>query len=429
MEAAMTESEAEHIPRIDKVGYLYETLGWIDDGATFEEIREAQIGYRKGLDRDNFVDKRSGASSGRLLEKRTNAETYWANVRATIAELMRLGLVEPGSVPSRKEQLEAHRGRSYRLTGEGIQFIALMGQDFWAFQDRFAQAFVLAHPSLRRLLVQLASRDLFIPRLGTEDLRGHILSASEVPSFSALVEDVCTRISSAGGPEIAPERLLVEFEPRMLKLWKKRDVTLKSHDFNKFMVKAINDQLLAAMAALHRIPFNVIDFHSAVALMSGLCAIDGTHALERRTGWTIWSTSDAPPANACREGLSPAAESLAGPTWYSRRTLTETVLRDEIVEGALSIPSREGGFALIHEVRAHVCHQHRIHSRSFNELLGKMHSGAVTHPGYSIFLDRGGYAHLPPSEIPFLSGGRDFYIMTFMPTKEAHRGACQQVYS
>jgi hypothetical protein len=132
----MTESESENIPRIDKVGYLYETLGWINDGATFEEIREAQIEYRKGLDRENFVDKRSGASSVRQLLKRTNGETYWTNTRATVSELMRLGLVEPASTPSRKEQLEPHRGRRYQVTEEGAQFVALMmEQDFWLFQD------------------------------------------------------------------------------------------------------------------------------------------------------------------------------------------------------------------------------------------------------------------------------------------------------
>jgi hypothetical protein len=429
MEAAMTERELDNIPRIDKVGYLYETLGWIDDGATFEEIREAQIEYRKALDRDSFVDKRSGASSMRLLQKRANGERYWTNTRATVSELMRLGLVVPEPVPSRKEQLAAYRARRYQLTSEGAQFVALMAQDFWVFQDRFAQAFVLSHSLSRQLLDMLAHRELFIPRLGTDDLRGHIRSWPLVPPLLALVEDVCARIHAAGGPEIAPDRLLLEFEPGMKKLWGKRDRTLKNHDFNKSMVKAINDQLLRAMAALHRIPLNVIDFRAVVSLLAGLCALDSSHCLLGRTGWTIWSTSHAAPPGRLHEGQSPAAEALAGPPWFSRRTLTEAVLQDEIIQGVLSTSNREGGFALIHEVRAHVCHKHGIHARLFNQLLRKMHRGEIRHPAYSIYLDRGGYTHLPPSELPFLSDGRDFYLITFIPSQEANHGARQQIHS
>jgi hypothetical protein len=221
----------------------------------------------------------------------------------------------------------------------------------------------------------------------------------------------------------------VELEQRVTAVWNKRDPTLKNHDFNKAMVKAINDQLLRAMAALHGVPLNVVDFRAAVALLAGFGAVDSSHTLVGRTGWTIWSTSDALPASRYREGRSPANCALAGPLWFTRRTLTEPALQDKIIEGVLSIPNRESGFALIHEVRARVCHEHRIHSRSFNELLRKMHRGEITHPAYSIYLDRGGYAHLPPSEVPFLSGGRDFYLITFIPSKESHHGARQQVYS
>jgi hypothetical protein len=418
----MTESEPDNIPRIDKVGYLYETLGWINDGATFDEIREAQIAYRKEFDRDNLIDKRSGLSSGRLLEKRTNGETYWTNVRATVSELMRIGLVETGSVPSRKEQLETHRGRCYRITGEGAEFAALMERDFWQFQDMFAQAFLLAHPLARQLLALLAHRELFIPRLGTEDLREHIKTWPEVYPLSGLIEDVCERVRASGGPDIAPERLLAEFEPGIMKSWDKLDPTAKRHDFNKAVVKLINDQLLRAMVTVHRTSPNVIDFRAAVALLAGFSAVDSSHTLVGRNGWTIWSTSDAPPADRARDGQSPAAEVLAGQRWFSRRAIIESELQDAIIQCVRSIPNRNGGFALIHEVRARVCHALRIHSRSFNELLRKMHRGEIKHMAYRIYLDRGGYTNLPPSELPFVSNGKDFYLITFIPSKESHHG-------
>lgn len=421
----MTESKPDTIPRIDKVGYLYETLGWINDGATFEEIREAQIEYRKNLDRDNFVDKRSGASSVRQLQKRTDRETYWTNTRATVSELIHLGLVEQGPVPSRKEQIDVYREQRYQVTELGAQFFTLMEQNFWVFQDSFAQLFILAHPSLRQLLTHLAHRDLFIPRLGTEDLRGHLQYWRETPALLPLIEDVCARVSAAGGPDIAPERLFVVLEAGVLTAWNNRDPTLKNYDFNKSIVKAINDQLLRAMAALHGLPLNVVDFRAAISLLTGLYAVDSSHSLIGRTGWTIWSTSNPPPTGGCRGSQSPMTDALAGSPWFIRRTLTEAVLQEEIIKSVLSIPNREGGFALIHEVRAQVCHGYRIHSRSFNELLRKMHHGEIKHPVYNIYLDRGGYAYLPPSELPFLNGGRDFYLITFIPNMETHHGTRQ----
>jgi hypothetical protein len=426
----MAESGADNIPRLDKMGYLYETLGWIDDEATFDEIRQAQIAYRRELDRDNFVDKRSGVSSARLLQKHISDETYWTNVRATLSELMRLGLVEIAPVPSRKEQLQAHRARRYQLTAEGVQFVALMDQDFWRFQDLFAQAFIFAHPLLRQLLTQLAHRELFIPRLGTDVLRDHLRPDRDAaPSLLSLIEDVCAQVRDAGGPDVAPQRLLEEFEPGMLRFWSKCDPTLKHHDFHKSVVKAFNDQLLRAMIALRRIPLNVVDLRAAVALLAGIFAVDSSHVLIGRTGWTIWSTSEVPPSDRCIDGRSPAAEALASSPWFSRRVLSDVVLRDEIVGGVHSIPNREGGFALIHEVRAEVCHEHHIHSHSFNELLRKMHRGEIKHAAYRIYLDRGGYAYLPPSELPFSSGGRDFYLITFIPSEDSYHGTRQQIHS
>ncbi|MGX6566032.1 hypothetical protein [Cupriavidus necator] len=429
----MSESESDSIPRIDKVGYLYETLGWISDGATFEEIREAQIEYRKNLDKENFAHRRSGVRSERKLQKHTSEETFWTNTRASVLELMHLGLVEPSPLPSTKAQLEAHRARRYQVTSEGTQFIALAGQDFWDFQDRFAQMFVLTHPLLQRLLAQLAHRELFVPRFLTDDLRVHFESRRDTPSdtphLMSVAEDACARVSAAGGPNIAPDRLLVELEPGVKKVWNKQDPTLKNHCFNKIMAKAINDQLLRAMAGLHGIPLNVLDFRAGVALLTGFCALDNSHVLMDRTGWTIWSTSNAPPVGFCREGSSLATKALTDPPWFTRRTLTEFELRDKVIECVLSVSTREGGFALIHSVRAQVCHEHRIHSRSFNELLRKMHRGEITHPAYSIYLDRGGYADLPPSELPFVSSRKDFNLITFIPCEEVNHGTRQQVYS
>jgi hypothetical protein len=191
----------------------------------------------------------------------------------------------------------------------------------------------------------------------------------------------------------------------------------------------INDQLLRTIATLRQVPLNVVDLRSAVALLTGVCALDSSHALAGRTGWTIWATAEVSANDDRIETYSPAQISLAEPGWFSRRSLSEATLQDQIIDAVLTKSSKEGGFALIHEVRSLVCHRHRIHSHFFNEMLSKMHRAEITHPAYRPFLDRGGAADLPPSESPFIIGDRDFYIIKFIPIKENHYGAPDQIYS
>lgn len=79
-----------------------------------------------------------------------------------------------------------------------------------------------------------------------------------------------------------------------------------------------------------------------------------------------------------------------------------------------SLPGLRGGFALIHELRAAVCHQMKIHGHDFDAVLRKLHSQSMVDTAYSINLDRGGADELPKSEEPFRIGERAFYLITLL---------------
>ena len=71
-------------------------------------------------------------------------------------------------------------------------------------------------------------------------------------------------------------------------------------------------------------------------------------------------------------------------------------------------------FLFIHELRAEVCHELRIHAWLFNDALRRMHARELAHAEFEINLDRGLGAKLPPSEEPFQIGDRAFYLITLL---------------
>src|SRR4051812_1673 len=112
------------IPRIDDVSYLFETLAWVANARTFEDIRKDIVAVRLEQDVATRADQRRGMSASRRLREQDDL-TYWANARDALKELMRLGLIEHAPLPSRPQQVSAHRRKRYQIRAEGEQFLEL----------------------------------------------------------------------------------------------------------------------------------------------------------------------------------------------------------------------------------------------------------------------------------------------------------------
>src|SRR5439155_13295710 len=111
---------------------------------------------------------------------------------------------------------------------------------------------------------------------------------------------------------------------------------------------------------------------------------------------------------------------LPGPVWFSPRGDADDAIRDALIEAFFSLSDRRGGFALIHVLRAQVCHRLRIHGRDFDAVLRKLHAQTLSDPTYAVNLDRGGGDELPPSEEPFRIENCAFYLITLL--KRSDRG-------
>jgi len=388
------------IPKLDDVNYLFDSLACVRDGFTFDAIRLELIRLR--------------SESGAVPEN-VPSHKFWSNARDVLRELMRLGLLRRATLPSRPAQLDAHRAREFELTDEGKRFLALEERSRWEFRHRFAQAMLIAHPYMRELHRILDASELFFPRLQRTELPGSTEDWRTGPPEP--LGQVCAWVSGSVqdvlGVSISPEQLEGKVRPYVIHAWKRLDIEQKSHMFSQAVVKAMNDVFVRALLEAYGLRMDFVTFRSAVGLLSNLGAIWHTRSLLDRRGWTVWSTSVTPPA-LMASGGSPAALALEGPVWFQPRVVKAEVVRDHLIETFFSRSDRRGGFALIHVLRAEVCHRLHIHGRDFDAVLSQMHTKKLSHEAYEINLDRGGSDEVPPSETPFRIGDKAFYLITLL---------------
>jgi hypothetical protein len=391
------------IPKLDRVDYLFETLGAIREHLSFDAIRKELMRPRP-------------ESSAAL--KTTSPTTFWSNARDALRELMRLGLVNRAQLPSRPAQLEAHRARTFKLTENGEEFLALEERDVWEFRFRFAQAMLIAHPYLRELHQVLVSRELFFPRIRTSDLPGDVESWRCGPPerLEPLTSQIAESVRAAVGLEIPTARLERSMRPYLNDAWKRLDQEQKAHMFSKAVVKTFNDVTVRVLLHVFGLRMDYVTFRSAVALLSDLNVVWHTRSLTGRLGWTIWATSIAPVPPTI-DAKSPGVQALQGPIWFKPHLVPEEVVKDTLIDTFFSLSDRRGGFALIHVLRAAACHRLRIHGRDFDTILRKLHDQTLTDPRYAINLDRGGAEEVPPSEEAFRIEDRNFYLITLLKRK------------
>ncbi|MER9168526.1 hypothetical protein NKI12_14295 [Mesorhizobium australicum] len=388
------------IPKLDQVNYLFETLGLISEQASFDDIRQELIRM---------------LPEARRERARARDAMFWSNVRDSLRELMKLGLVEKAALPSRTNQLDAHRSRKFLLTEAGAKFLELERRDAWEFRDRFAQAMLIAHPYLRELYRLLGSQELFFPRIQKSEIPGDVEAWRSGPP--ALLEGLTAFLGDAIQQVMDKELRITglgdRMRPYLISAWKRLDTRQKAHALSQAVVKTFNDVAIRVLLQGYGQRMDYVTFRSAVGLLSDLSAIWNTRSLRDRRGWTIWATSAATIPNSTAN-RSPGDEALQGGVWFKRRAADHDAVREALMTNFFSLPGRRGGFALIHELRAQVCYRMKIHGHDFDSVLRRLHSQSLVDESYAINLDRGGADELPPSEEPFRIGGRAFYLITLL---------------
>jgi len=110
----------------------------------------------------------------------------------------------------------------------------------------------------------------------------------------------------------------------------------------------------------------------------------------------------------------PAAVALREPVWIRRHVEEDAMVAAATMAAIETDPMKRAGFSLIHEIRARVCHDLKIHGWLFDRVLRKMVEGALPHPNYAVHVDAGGGNQLLPSEEAFMIGDRAYYLVTLV---------------
>ncbi len=412
----MTRRRTDTIPRVDDIAYLFETLGGVRDGLTFDQVRAMLIVRRRHSDQEKLLDHRSGLTALRRLERNDQPMVYWSNAKDALRELMRLGMVSPAPLPTSVSQVDAHKGRQYALTPEGGRFLELASKDPWEFRDRFYQSMDAGHPYLRRLRRRLVQGNLFFPRVQKADLPGNVEAWYSHPPqpLDALVKKLAEGVNSAQGILLEPEKLVGMFTRHLRRAWRRRNQSLHPREYSKWVVKTVNDVTVRLLASAYGIPLDHVTFRASLSILDELHVAWQTRSLADRVGWTAWLTANGEPPEHRGKAASPAALALETSIWLRRRRPTDEEVRDALIQAFLDDQDRKGGFALIHVLRAAVCYRLKIHGWVFNDVLRKMHAGTLRHEAFAVNLDRGSSSELPPSEEPFTVGDRSFYIITLL---------------
>ena len=184
--------QKDTIQRIGDPEYFFETLHALEHpDASFETVRKTIIARsRRRMDRESLI-VRTGYGLKRRFEK-TDKFTYWSNAQDSLAELMKIGLVVPSPLPSKRKHLDRLQRRKYKLTETGIAFLEKMNDEGESQMDMLLERMYNAHPYLRAFLSVLQQTDLMIPEYR---LTGRFPQDANA-NMKAVLDDACTWLTS-----------------------------------------------------------------------------------------------------------------------------------------------------------------------------------------------------------------------------------------
>src|SRR6266550_1913276 len=102
------------IPRMYHLTYLPVVLAAVAEGATLDGIRSLVWEEARAMSR----------RVGPVAPQPDDGYVHWSTTKDALGECMKLGLIEKAVVPSKRVQVDAHRGRTYALTPAGARLVA-----------------------------------------------------------------------------------------------------------------------------------------------------------------------------------------------------------------------------------------------------------------------------------------------------------------
>lgn len=405
------------IPRLQELQFVEVALDSVIGGSTFDQIRQGLFSHMQYTRRENAP---SGNHAG-LRRQEDPATRYVHNTSEALTELMRLGYVERGKVPSSKRAAESYRDVTFTATATGAAWARLNAENPVSAYDELLKQLIDLHPQLRGYLGLLGEGPIIIPTAKWSEVHDRPVGAEQAEAaraeYVAFLADRCAR---------AIEAIRVGW-------------IATRGEIHEAIIDYIAARVASATSRSRPHPYpRAGDFVGAVE--EALASFAFTRAgmpldyisLEILRRWTktlgvAGFSYHVPGPPALR--LWPTAEITSPPQLtISRRTgeqWTAAVLRQlpDAYERARQ-QQRDRSFVPVHLVRAAVCSSLGLNENVFDTAIRQcLALGVESDLPYRLNLDRAQFGALPPSERPLLVPDRQnrmraYSVMTLVNRPE-----------
>jgi hypothetical protein len=398
------------IPRLQELDFLLVAHAAAARGATFEAVRLALIDHMASA---RAHDAGTGNNATFQLA-RENKFRYVSNAADALKELMRLGLLEPASLPSESKAAPHYAKATFKATAEGERWAALVETDRVASYDELVTRLWNAHPHFAGYLRVLRSDGLTIPLAQWTDMPE---PRSRERFVDLLVERVATGVADGrtGWQATSDEirRGIASYMAARIAFATNRQRP-EPYPRNQDFINACEEALVKLAFASAGVPLDYITHEVLRRWMRVLGLANFSYYVPGRDALRLWPTAeiddDEQPLMVRRhvgEEYRDQAVAILGEAY-------EQVRRSDRMTSS---------WVPIYRVRAAVCWRLRISDalfdRAFVEFLrGERGVGAP----FAANVDPAQYGNVPPSErglqVDTKRGLQTYYSMSLIPRKE-----------
>jgi hypothetical protein len=395
-----TTQEKDTIPRVQHVLYFQAALKGIAEGLTFDGVR-ARIRVVS-----NEVSRRPGSTSSRVAD----AYTLWSPTADAISELMRLGLVERRSLPSKRLHVDAHRDTTYTLTTSGEEIIKQSRGDDASFRGALTPLLIKQHPYLSALCASLAEEPLVIPEYTEEELK-EFKRTSDLWT-SKLGEDAAEHMKRT----MKLAKASTETVTRQIHEWLARRFPIGAEPTTKDVLDTVHDALVVAALEARGLHYDATTFNVLTSWGRQLSIIDESRYVQGVQGRVIWGTASVDmtegKVSVERRGLSKYGDRIAEQLPLAYREVADAIAV-EIGGSYVRYPYIE-----IYKVRALTAYRLGVNIPLVDRVIAEI-AGRIRKAPYRIELQLG-MSDWVLSEPPFRLGSRRYYVILIKPEGEDH---------
>lgn len=394
MPLAPTSSDVrDTIPRMYHLTYLPLVLEAVSDGASFDVVR------KKVAEEARAMSRRLGP----VARVPDDGYVHWTTTKDALGESMKLGLLERSPVPSKRAQVDAHRGRRYQLTRDGERLLSEVRAAPSSFRQRIAPLLIQSHAYYAALLKKLSAAPIAIRTYTEEELRVH-------KSSSSLWIDAVASEVVAHGTETMRLRAsddAVRHVANGIREGLRRRFRDVESPRPKDVLDTLDDLVCALTLERLELPIDAISFNVMMSWNRWLYLADESRYVHGLRGRIAWPAADVvideEPTIRWRGAREFGGRIVA---------LLSEVYRDIAVREHHPVDSAP--LLPIYEVRATTAYRARVPVALVDHIIAQIADEQRQAP-YSIRPQLAGANPFPSSESPFMLGDSPYFVMSLHP--------------